>query len=195
MAHSASFVSVPPIPTSHFVDSVRLAVSLNSAYVPPNGSNASLYIRPLAFGCGAHLGLSPPEEYLFCVYVNPINAYHGTQPVDALILEEFDRAAPHGTGSAKVGGNYAPVMRWSDKAKLAGYGITLHLDSQTRTDIEEFSTSGFMGFKTTPNGVKMIIPDSENIIKSVTSDSCIEIGKTFGWEIEVRQVRKLYMPS
>ena len=147
-----------------------------------------MYIRPLIFGSSAQLGLNPPEEYTFCVYVLPVGVYHGVHPVKALILEDFDRSAPDGTGSAKVGGNYAPVLRHSEKAYKAGFGITLHLDSKTRTEIDEFSTSGFIGVKKEGENVTLVVPDSKNVIQSVTSDSCLEIAKSFGWKTEVRSV-------
>ena len=189
MQHSTSFISVPPIPEEHFVKCVHLAVGLNAEFVPPHETGASLYIRPLVFGSCAQLGLNPPAEYLFVVYVLPVGVYHGVDPVDALILEEFDRAAPHGTGSAKIGGNYAPVLRWSEKAHHDGYGITLHLDSQTRTKIDEFSTSGFIGLKAESNSsYTMVVPESNSVINSVTSSSCQELARSFGWTVEKREV-------
>ena len=130
MQHSASFISIPDVPIDHFNRCVHLAVSLNAEYVPPHETGAAMYIRPLLFGSSAQLGLNPPEEYTFLVYVLPVGVYHGVKPVAALVLEDFDRAAPEGTGSAKVGGNYAPVLRHSQKAYAEGYGITLHLDSR-----------------------------------------------------------------
>lgn len=189
MQHSASFISIPAVPTELFQKACRLAVGLNAAYVPPHETGAAMYIRPLLFGSSAQLGLNPPEEYTFCVYVLPTGVYHGTHPVDALILESFDRAAPDGTGSAKVGGNYAPVLRWSDKARNAGYGITLHLDSKTRSVVDEFSTSGFIGALEDGENVILVVPDSKNVIKSVTSDSVCQIAKSFGWKVEARPVR------
>lgn len=195
MANSCDFVSIPRVPISHFVRCVSLAVSLNAAFVPPHDSNSALYIRPLVFGSGAQLNLAAPDEYTFCVFVNPISALHGHKPVDALILESFDRAAPCGTGSAKIGGNYAPVLQWSAKAKAEGYGITLHLDSKTRGEIEEFSTSGFIGLKKVDDRVILVAPDSNNVIKSVTSDSCLELAKTFGWDVEIRSVRLAISPK
>lgn len=188
LAHSAEFISIPPVPEKTFIDCVHAAVSLNAEYVPPHETGAAMYIRPLIFGSSAQLGLNPPEEYTFCVYVLPVGVYHGVHPVKALILEEFDRSAPHGTGSAKVGGNYAPVLRWSDKARNEGYGITLHLDSQTRSEIDEFSTSGFIGAKKEGDNITLVVPDSKNVIASVTSDSILEIGRSLGWKTEVRSV-------
>lgn len=114
---------------------VELAVGLNANIVPPHGANAMLYIRPFVFGSAPWLQLSPTNEYLFYVFVAPTVAYHGLQPLDCLILDEFDRAATRGVGGGKVGENYAPVMQWSEKAKLEGFTITLHLDSQTQTEI------------------------------------------------------------
>ena len=189
MQHSASAISIPHVPVDHFQQCVQLAVSLNAEYVPPHRTGSAMYIRPLLFGSSAQLGLSPPEEYTFVVFVMPTGVYHGVHPVDALILEDFDRAAPNGTGSAKVGGNYAPVLRFSDKARGEGFGITLHLDSATRSEIDEFSTSGFIGVNGTPEkGITIVVPDSKNVIKSVTSDSVCQIAKSLGWKVECRPV-------
>ena len=189
MQHSADFISIPQIPEAVFVEAVHAAVALNAAHVPPFESGAAMYIRPLVFGSSAQLGLSPPEEYTFCVYVLPVGVYHGVHPVKALILEDFDRSAPEGTGSAKVGGNYAPVLRHSDKARNEGFGITLHLDSQTRSEIDEFSTSGFIGVRTEGDKTTIAVPDSKNVIASVTADSVLEIAKSLGYTVEKRSVR------
>ncbi|KAL5379071.1 hypothetical protein DPSP01_008706 [Paraphaeosphaeria sporulosa] len=188
MQHSASFVSMPEVPTDHFLECCKLAVGMNAAYVPPHETGAAMYVRPLLFGSSAQLGLNPPEEYTFVVFVIPTGVYHGTHPVDALILEHFDRAAPEGTGSAKIGGNYAPVLRWSEKASKAGYGITLHLDSKTRTVIDEFSTSAFIGVKKNGDKYKLVSSNSKNVIKSVTGDSILKIAESFGWEAESREI-------
>lgn len=194
MAKSASLIAIPTVPNNLFLRCCRLAVGLNAEYVPPHQTGAAMYVRPLLFGSSAQLGLNPPQEYTFVVYVLPTGVYHGVNPVAALILEDFDRAAPEGTGSAKIGGNYAPVLRWSEKAREEGFGITLHLDSQTRSEIEEFSTSGFIGAKREGEQVTLVVPDSKNVIKSVTSDSACQIAKSFGWEVERRSIRYEELP-
>ena len=189
MQHSAEYISVPQVPEEHFVECVKLAVAMNAEFVPPHETGAAMYIRPLLFGSSAQLGLNPPDEYTFVVFVMPTGVYHGVHAVDALILEDFDRAAPEGTGSAKVGGNYAPVLRHSDKAREEGFNITLHLDSKTRTEIDEFSTSGFIGAKQSGGDVTIVVPDSKNVIKSVTSESVCQIAKQkFGWKVEKRRI-------
>ena len=121
--------------------------------------------------------------------------------MDAIILEDFDRcsllsppllmiAAPLGTGSGKLGGNYAPVFKYSAEAKHAGYAITLHLDSKTRTYIDEFSTSNFVALLEDPSTHKttFVVPESSSILKSVTTKSLAELSKSFGWTVEMRAV-------
>ncbi|KAK5943273.1 hypothetical protein PMZ80_004280 [Knufia obscura] len=170
MQRSAEFICIPPVPTDLFMD-------------------AAMYIRPLLFCSSAQLGLNPGNEYTFVVFVMPTGVYHGTNAVDALILEDFDRAAPEGTGSAKIGGNYAPVLRHSQGAYKEGFGITLHLDSKTRSEIDEFSTSGFIGVRKQDGKTTVVVPDSKNVIKSVTSESACQIAQdVFGYTVERRRI-------
>ncbi|KAI8689515.1 hypothetical protein LRP88_14277 [Fusarium phalaenopsidis] len=189
LQHSADVVSMPHVPVDMFLEAVRAAVALNAEFVPPHDTGAALYIRPQLYGSSAQLGLSAPEEYTFAVFVIPTGVYHGAHPVKALILEDFDRAAPNGTGNAKVGGNYAPVLRWSDKAREEGFGITLHLDSVKHEEIDEFSTSGFIGAQVNGDDVTLVVPDSHCVIDSVTSDSIQELGRSYGWKVEKRPIK------
>ncbi|KAF7505652.1 hypothetical protein GJ744_000587 [Endocarpon pusillum] len=187
--HSASYISAPKIPEEHFLRCVSLAVAANAEYVPPHETGAAMYVRPLLFGSSAQLGLNPCDEYTFVVFVMPTGVYHGLHAVDALVMEDYDRAAPDGTGSAKLGGNYGPVLKWSEKARNEGFGITLHLDSKTRSEIDEFSTSGFIGIKQEGDQVTMVVPDSKNVIKSVTSESVFQIARDIcDFKVEKRQI-------
>ncbi|CAI7604567.1 unnamed protein product [Penicillium pancosmium] len=188
MQHSAAVVSIPPVPEDLFQECVALAVGANAEFVPPHESGAAMYVRPLLFGSSAQLGLSPPDGYTLAVFVMPTGVYHGAHAVDALILEDFDRSAPHGTGDAKVGGNYAPVLRHSDKARNEGFGITLHLDSATRSEIDEFSTSAFAGVRRDGDVVTIVQPDSRNAIDSVTAASVADIAQKLGYKVEKRRV-------
>jgi branched-chain amino acid aminotransferase len=63
------------------------------------------------------------------------------------------------------------------------------LDAQTRTCVEEFSTSGFIGIKKSGSGdVTLVVPDSKNIVQSITSDSCLALARSFGWRVERREI-------
>jgi branched-chain amino acid aminotransferase len=76
-------ISMPPVPKELFLEAVHLAysntlyrslissVAKNAEFVPPYGLGASMYIRPLLLGTGHELGLAPPKEFTFVVYVTP----------------------------------------------------------------------------------------------------------------------------
>ena len=195
LAYSADFICIPPVPEELFLECCRLAVAMNAEYVPPHSTGAAMYIRPVVFGSSPQLGLNPPQEYTFTVFVLPTGVYHGVKPVPALVLEDFDRSAPEGTGSTKIGGNYAPVLKWSEKAYKEGFGITLHLDSKTKSEIDEFSTSSFVAIKQQGDQTTMVLPKSKNILNSVTADSVQQIAKSFGWSVEHRPVKYEELPD
>ena len=193
MQEGASFLGIPPVPEDLFLQAIHLVVGANAAFVPPHTSTAGLYIRPVVFGSGPQISLTIPQQFTFCVFVTPTGAYHGNHPQKALILEDLDRAAPRGTGHIKVGGNYAPVFRFSADARAQGYQITLHLDSSTHSEIDEFTTSGFIGIKkersgTSEAGVTLVVPDSPSVLKSVTSESVRQLAASFGWDVQQRRI-------
>lgn len=195
MQHSADVASMPHVPVDMFVQACRSVVALNAGFVPPHETGAALYLRPQLYGSSAQLNLTAPEEYTFCIYAVPTGIAHGALPVKAVILDEFDRTAPNGSGHAKLGGNYAPVLRWSDKARREGYGITLHLDSARHEEIDEFSTCGFVGVKVDGSDVTVVVPSSACIIESITSESVLELARSFGWKAEKRPVKYTELPS
>ncbi|WYZ36340.1 hypothetical protein EsH8_XII_000090 [Colletotrichum jinshuiense] len=189
MKRSATFLSIPHVPEKLFLESVQLAVRCNAEYVCPHNVNGSLYIRPLLFGSGVQIGLDPPDDFTFCVYVQPHISFHGHGSIKALVIDDFDRAATRGSGAVKVGGNYAPVMRWTSFAKQSGYNVLLHLDSQTQTEIDEFSTSGFIGIRNDGHQTTLVVADSKAAIESITSDSAAKLARSLGWTVEKRVVR------
>lgn len=103
---------MPQVPTDMFIDAVKQVVRANEEYVPPYGTGGTLYIRPLLLGIGDIIGVKPADEYIFTVFAMPVGNYFkgGLQPTNFLIQEEYDRAAPHGTGAAKVGGTMQEVL-------------------------------------------------------------------------------------
>lgn len=192
---TVSFISIPPVPKEKFLSALNKAVALNTSFVPPHGASAALYIRPIIFGTSATLGLVSPEEYTFAVYVTPVGVAYGVKAIQALVLEDYDRVAPEGMGQAKVGGNYSPLVRHIERERNNGFGILLHLDSQTRTEIDEFSMAGFVGIRKNGDSFTLIVPEEKRTILSVTSDSVCEIAKDLGWDVEHRAVKYGELPS
>jgi len=183
---SGERIYIPSFPEDKFLDAISRVVKANSKFVPPYGTGASLYIRPLIFGSGARVGLGPSDEYIFMIFVTPVGPYYkgGFKPVSALVVENFDRAAPLGVGDCKVGGNYAAGLRGGQYGKDKGYPVVLYLDSKEKKYIDEFSTSNFIAIK----GNKYITPKSDTILPSITNDSLAVLAKDMGMEVEKRPV-------
>ena len=122
MNNSADRLLMPQVPVEKFIDACVQVVKANMKWVPPYGTGATLYLRPMLIGVGENIGVKPAPEYIFAVFCMPVGAYFkgGMTPVN-FITSEFDRAAPHGTGAAKVGGNYAGSLYPHQLAVNSGF--------------------------------------------------------------------------
>jgi branched-chain amino acid aminotransferase len=189
MQSSCRRIMMPELPTDKFVDGVRRAVLDNIEYVPPYGSNGALYIRPLLFGSGPRIGLQPADEYTFLIMVIPVGDYYKgglSKPVNGLLIQDYDRAAPRGVGAVKVAGNYAADLLPNMQSKKKGYPIGLYLDARTQSYIEEFSTSNFVGIN---NARKVYVtPKSSSVLPSITNKSLMQIARDEGYTVEEREV-------
>jgi len=190
MQSSCRRIMMPELPTDLFCDAVQSVVKDNIEYVPPYGSGGALYIRPLLFGSGPRIGLQPADEYVFVIMVMPVADYYEgglSKPVDALIIKDYDRAAPQGVGAVKVAGNYAADLLPNMLSKKKGFPIGLYLDAKTQQYVEEFSTSNFVGIDN--SNKKYITPYSPSVLPSITNKSLMQIAKDEGYEVEERNVR------
>ena len=132
-------ILMPELPTERFLEAVEKVVRLNERFIPPYESGATLYIRPLLVGTGAQVGVHPANEYLFVIFVTPVGPYFkgGFSTNPYVIIREYDRAAPLGTGIYKVGGNYAASLRANKKAHDLGYACEFYLDAKEKKYIDE----------------------------------------------------------
>ena len=149
MQSSARGILMKEVPTEIFKKAIYKVIRMNKRFIPPYGSGASLYIRPLLIGSGPQVGVRPADEYLFMVFVTPVGPYfkEGFKPVNMLLTKEFDRAAPQGTGKYKVGGNYAASLTSMKKAHDEGYANVLFLDSKEKKYIDECGPANFFAIK------------------------------------------------
>ena len=161
-------------------------IRLNERFIPPYESGASLYLRPLLIGTGAQVGVHPAEEYMFLIFVTPVGPYFkgGFATNDYVIIREYDRAAPLGTGRYKVGGNYAASLRANHIAHEAGYSCEFYLDAKEKKYIDECGAANFFGIK---DG-KYITPKSTSILPSITNRSLQQLALDLGLEVECRQI-------
>lgn len=187
MNDSCDRLLMPHVPIEKFIDACIQVVKANLKWVPPYGSGATLYLRPMLIGVGENIGVRPAPEYIFAVFCMPVGAYFkgGMSPVN-FITSEFDRAAPHGTGAAKVGGNYAGSLYPHKVAVEQGFADCIYLDPATHTKIEEVGAANFFGI-TKDN--KFVTPKSPSILPSITKYSLMHLAKEYlGMEVEERDV-------
>lgn len=186
MQRSSQGILMAEVPDSLFMNAVRKVVKLNERFVPPYESGASLYIRPLLIGTGPQIGVNPSEEYLFMIMVMPVGPYfkEGFKPTDLVIYREYDRAAPLGTGTIKVGGNYAASMVAGQRAHHEGFSAVLYLDAKEKKYIDECGPANFFGIK----GNQYITPKSTSILPSITNMSLRQLATDMGMTVEERHI-------
>ena len=97
---SANFLGITPPSEELFIEAVTRAVKENIDFIPPYSTRGSLYIRPLLIGTGPQLGLTPSQECMFIVIVNPVGSYSGKTlvPVNAVVSRKFDRSEERRVG-------------------------------------------------------------------------------------------------
>lgn len=186
MQDTSRGILMPEFPTERFIEAVELAVKLNKRFIPPYESGASLYIRPLMIGLGQQVGVKPAEEYLFMIFVTPVGPYfkEGFKPTAMAIMRGFDRAAPLGTGTYKIGGNYAASLRSCQLAHDKGYSTVIYLDAKHKQYIDECGPANFFGIK----GNKYLTPESSSILPSITNRSLMQLAIDEGMEVERRPI-------
>ena len=170
-----------------FVDMCKRCVLENIDYLPPyEESGASLYLRPTLIGTNPQLGVQSSKESTFIMLCSPVGAYVGgaLDAVDVVIARNYDRAAPNGSGSFKVGGNYACSLYSLNVAHELGYKAVLYLDPATKTYIDEFNSSNFFAIK----GNTYITPKSDSILPSITNMTLEAVAAHLGMEVERRPV-------
>lgn len=183
---SAHGIMMAEVPDELFEAAIVKALKMNIKYVPPYGTGAALYFRPLLIGTGPQVGVKPAEEYMFLVFVGPVGPYfkEGFNPVCVQLLRDYDRAAPQGTGHIKVGGNYAASLLPAARAKAEGCSTVLFLDAREKKYIDEAGPANFFGIKNNT----YVTPDSHSILPSITNKSLQVLAQEMGLKVEVRHV-------
>lgn len=186
MQRSCRGVMMPELPVEIFKEMVIKAVRLNERFIPPYESGATLYIRPLMFGLSPHVAVTAGEEYVMVVLVTPVGSYFkgGFKANPFVLMRDFDRAAPLGTGTYKVGGNYAGSLRANRMAHEQGYSSEIYLDSKEKKYIDECGAANFFGIKNNT----YITPESSSILPSITNKSLMQIAEDLGLKVERRPI-------
>ena len=185
----AGYLKGPTVPEELFLRGVEEVARANMPYVPPFGTGASLYVRPMYLGVGDNIGVKPAASYVFRIFVSPVGPYFkggfGPKQGKEFLVSKCDRAAPCGTGHIKAGGNYACSFSPGYEAKSKGYAEAIYLDPVEHKYIEEIGAANFLGLK----GDTLITPESPSILPSITRRSLMKIARDlFGWPTEERKI-------
>lgn len=186
LIRSAEYIGLTAPSAELFTDMVIRCVRENLDFLPPYGFNASMYIRPLLMGSNPQLNIVSPTETVFVVMCNPVGSYTGSglTPTTAVLVRNYDRVAPNGTGAFKLSSNYAPAFRPYNIAHEQGFTEILFTDSATHSKIDEFGSSNFIGIK---NGT-YVTPLSPSVLPSITNKSLRTLAEDMGIKVERRAI-------
>ena len=187
MQRTADYLGLPAPSEEMFISMCEECIKENLEFLPPYGHQASLYIRPLLIGMRPQMQLIPPTECVFAVMCAPAGSYYGEHlsSFSAVIARDYDRAAPQGSGSYKIGANYACSFKPYKMAHDQGYTEILYLNSKTKEYIDEYGSSNFFAIK----GNSYVTPLSDSVLPSITNKSLQQVAVDFGMKVEKRPIR------
>ncbi|HEY7144783.1 MAG TPA: branched-chain amino acid aminotransferase [Streptosporangiaceae bacterium] len=182
-SRSAARMAMPALPGAAFTEAVRLLVSQDRDWVPA-AEGQSLYLRPFMIATQVGLGVNRPSaQYRFTVIGSPVAAYFndGVQPVSVWLSEEYTRAAPGGTGTAKCGGNYAGAFAGQLEAQRNGCDQVVWLDATGHSVVEEMGGMNLFFVYGSGPDARMVTPAlTGTLLPGVTRDSLLKLGPDLG---------------
>jgi len=187
LQRTANYLGLPVPSQEMFLKMCEDCIRGNMEFLPPvEEEGASMYLRPLLMGMHPQMQLVPYPEAVFTVMCAPVSSYYGAylKSCAAVIPGNYDRAAPKGSGSYKIGANYACTFKPYKFAHEQGYAELLYLNASTREFVDEFGSSNFFGIK----GNKYITPLSDSVLPSITNKTLQQVAIDLGMEVEKRPV-------
>ncbi len=183
---SAARLCLPIPPREMIIEACTEVVRLNLRHLPPYGTGASMYLRPLEIGTSTSFGVKPSEEAMFVVFASPVGPYFkgGIRPIRVAIDREQDRVSVNGTGDVKIGANYAASLLPYRNAREKGFSSVLFLDPAEHKYLDECVAANFYAIR---DG-KYITPNSPTILPSITNRSLRQVALDLGMEVEERKI-------
>ena len=187
---SARRLAMAELPVERLLEAADALIRQDQRWVPAR-SGESLYLRPLMIGTDAMLGVRPSRSYLFVLIASPSGNYFpsGVKPVTVWISEDYVRACPGGTGSAKFAGNYAASLLAQQNARAEGCDQVVWIDAVHRQYIEEMGGMNIM-FVYQENGRPVVVtPElTGTLLPGVTRDSLLQLARELGYGAEERKI-------
>lgn len=187
LAASARRLALPELSISDFLGSITALVSVDRDWVPA-APDTSLYLRPFMYASEKFIGVRPSTEVEYLVIASPAGPYFsgGLSPVSIWVTQDYHRAGPGGTGTAKCGGNYAASLLPQKIAAERGFDQVCFLDAATNSLVEELG--GMNVFAVYADG-KVVTPElSGTILEGITRSSIIQLLVDEGREVSEQPV-------
>ncbi|MBN2724740.1 MAG: branched-chain amino acid aminotransferase [Deltaproteobacteria bacterium] len=188
MNNSAARMEMPEVDIDVVTEGLRELVKLDKSWIP-NQKGYSLYIRPTMIATEGVLGVRPSDEYMFFIIACPVASFFPEQqgklkPVKIFVSTQYVRAAPGGTGSAKVAGNYAASLKAQVQARKFNCQQVMWLDGIEHRYVEEVGT---MNIFAVFNDTLVTSPLTGTILPGITRDSVMVLAKHLGIEVVERR--------
>jgi branched-chain amino acid aminotransferase len=187
LARSARRLALPELPVEDFLASLEALVRTDLDWVPSDGGENCLYLRPYLYASEAFLGVRPARQARYLVIACPVGAYFsgGITPVSIWLSTDYTRAARGGTGAVKCGGNYAASLAPMVEAAQQGCDQVCFLDAVERKWVEEL---GGMNLYFVYADGRLVTPELGTILEGVTRSSILTLAKEEGLEVEERRI-------
>ncbi|KAM0755584.1 branched-chain amino acid aminotransferase II [Meredithblackwellia eburnea MCA 4105] len=177
MVRSASRLAFPTFTGDNLTKLIQKLVEVDKDWIPTD-PGTSLYIRPTMIGVQAGLGVGASSDVLLFVIMSPVGPYYkaGFKAVKLLATTQDVRAFPGGTGSYKLGSNYAGGVVPQMKAAALGYSQILWLFGPDHQLTEVGTSNLFIALKQADGTTELVTPPLEDLIlPGVTRDSVLAL--------------------
>ncbi|NUS45456.1 MAG: branched-chain amino acid aminotransferase [Mycobacteriaceae bacterium] len=185
---SARRLAMPELPEELFLESIRQLLDADHRWVPAAGGEDALYLRPFLFATEAAIGVKPADAYRYFLLASPAGAYF-PDAVKVWVSTDYVRAAPGGTGEAKVAGNYAASLLAQAEAAEKGCDQVVWLDAVERRYVEEMGTNNLFFVFGAGADAKLVTPSlSGSLLPGITRDSLLTLAADAGYAVEERKI-------
>lgn len=175
---SCQRLTLPAFDEKEFVDCLSELIRLDKEWIPTD-ENHSLYVRPAAVSTTASLDVAPATSARMFIISSPVGPYYptGFKPVKLLVSSKAHRAWPGGTGSAKIGPNYAGPIPHQIAAAKEGFGQVLWLGPKGVVD--EVGAMNFLMLWKNKEGKRELVtaPLDGTILPGITRDSILTLAR------------------
>ncbi|WFD33886.1 branched-chain-amino-acid transaminase [Malassezia cuniculi] len=176
MNASAHRLALPQFDGDELIKLIKKLLEIDQEWVPSE-PGYSLYIRPTLIGTQASLGISQSTEALLFVILSPVGPYYSSvvKPVALEANPDRVRAWPGGSGSSKLGANYAPCILPQMESASKGYQQNLWLYGEEHWLTEVGAMNLFIVLRN-DDGLEVVTPPLNGmILPGVTRDSLLSL--------------------